>query len=177
MPAYSPRGILRRGFAVLACAALAAALATSCTGRPGEGEDFSLVAESMGDIPLPDLALKIDNLAKAHDGSMATRWTTGTNIQPGFFVEIRFPKRRKIAGLILNTEPSPSDFPRRFVVEASADGKDWKEVARGGPQATANGITTITFREPVEAQSLIITANKAGRYWWSIYEMEIKYAE
>ena len=169
--------IFRRGRSVCALAALAAVAVLSCGGQPGGDAEFTLIAESMGDVPLPEDALKIDNLAKAHDGSMATRWTTVGNMEAGFFVEIRFPQRRKVAGLVLNSEPSPFNFPRNFTVEASADGKNWEEVARGGKKATKKGITTINFKEPVEAESIIITINKAVGFRWSIYELEIKYAE
>ena len=176
MPANSHHEILRRRFWVCAAAALTAA-ALSCGGQPGAGDEFTLVAESMGDVPMHEDALKIDNLAKAHDGSMATRWTTVCSMEPGYFVEIKFPKRRKVAALVLNTEPSPWDFPRKFTVEASADGKNYKEVARGNKKATRKGITTINFAEPVEAQSIIISVSEAAESWWSIYELEVKYAE
>ena len=176
MPANSHHEILRRRFWVCAAAALAAAV-LSCGGQPGAGDEFTLVAESMGDVPMHEDALKIDNLAKAHDGSMATRWTTVCSMEPGYFVEIKFPKRRKVAALVLNTEPSPWDFPRKFTVEASADGKNYKEVARGNKKATRKGITTINFAEPVEAQSIIISVSEAAESWWSIYELEVKYAE
>ena len=180
MPAYArsrfPR-IGRSAWLAAAWAALAAMSFLSCGREAGGDEEFSLIAESLGDVPMHEDALKIDNLAKAHDGSMATRWTTVCNMEPGFFVQITFPGRRKVAGLVLNSEPSPFDFPRRFTVEASADGENWKEVARGGPKKTVDGITTIDFKEPVEAESIIITVNKAARFWWSIYELEIKYAD
>ena len=176
MPTRRPYGIFRQ-WAVLCLPALAAMPFLSCGGQPGGGEEFSLIAESMGDVPLPEDALKIDNLAKAYDGSMATRWTTVGNMEPGFFVEIRFSRPRKVAGLVLNSEPSPFDFPRKFTVEASADGENWEEVARGGPKATNNGVTTINFKEPREVRSVIVTVNKAADFWWSIYELQIKYAE
>jgi hypothetical protein len=176
MPACWSGRVSRRRLAACVAAALAAAL-LSCSRQPGAGDDFTLIAESMGDVPMHVDALKIDNLAKAHDGSMATRWTTVGSMEPGYFVEITFPKRRKVSALVLNTEPSPWDFPRKFTVEASADGKNWEEVARGNKKATRKGITTINFEEPVEAQSIIITVSEAAESWWSIYELEVKYAE
>lgn len=177
MPAYIRRQIPRRWGLTCVAATLAATALISCSSPPGSDDEFTLIAESMGDVPMSEDALKIDSLAKAHDGSMATRWTTICGMEPGFFVEIRFPRRRKVAGLVLNTEPMPCDFPRRFTVEASPDGKNWEEIFRGGPKKTVNGITTIKFKEPVEARSIIITNNKADKCWWSIYELEVKYAE
>jgi hypothetical protein len=149
----------------------------SCGGPPaGEGE-FNLMADSLGEVPMHPDALKLDALANAHDGSMATRWTTVANMEPGFFVELKFRRPRKVAGLVLNAEPSPNDFPRGFVVEVSRDGSEWEEAVAGGPGATKDGVTTITFDKPREVRNILVSVNKAAPYWWSIYELEVKYAE
>ena len=169
--------IFRRGRSVCALAALAAVAVLSCGGQPGGDAEFTLIAESMGDVPLPEDALKIDNLAKAHDGSMATRWTTVCSMEPGYFVELRFSRPRKVAGLVLNTEPSPQDFPRGFVAEVSQDGSNWEEAAAGGPEATKNGVTTVNFDKVREVSNVLVTVNEAAPYWWSIYELEVKYTE
>lgn len=163
--------------AVCFLAALAALASFSC-GRPPAGDgEFTLIADSLGDVPMRPGALEIDNLKKAHDGSMATRWTSVANMEPGFFVELDFPRPRKVAGLVLNTRPSPRDFPRKFVVEFSRDGNDWEEAAAGGPGATKEGVTTINFDRPREVQYVLITVSEAAPYWWSIYEVEVEYAE
>lgn len=177
MLADSSGKVFRRRLTACVAAALAATAFLSCSRQPGAGEEFTLIAASMGDVPMHEDARKIDNLAKAHDGSMATRWTTVGSMEPGYFVEIKFPRRRKVAGLVLNTEPSRWDFPRKFTVEASADGENYTEVARCDKKATRKGITTINFEEPVEAQSIIITVSEASDSWWSIYELEVNYAE
>ncbi len=167
----------RKRLIVLWAPALMFVTALSCGGgRRAAGDDFTLLADSLGETPMHADALKVDNLAKAHDGSMATRWTSVGDMEPGFFLEITFPKKRNVAGLVLNTAPSPDDFPRRFVVEASADGTEWEEVAAGGPTATLDGVTTITFERPRRVLKILITLKKAAPYWWSIYELEVKYA-
>jgi hypothetical protein len=171
---------VKRSLAAWGAAAVLAALAIvsfSC-GKPPAGEgEVTLIADSLGEVPMHPDALKLDNLAYAVDGSMETRWTSVTNMEPGFFVELRFKRPRKVAGLVLNSEPSPRDFPRGFVVEVSRDGKNWEEAAAGGPEATKKGVTTINFDRPREVSNVLITLNKAAPYWWSIYELEIKYAE
>jgi hypothetical protein len=166
------------GCGVVCLAIILAGLASFSCGRPPAGdEEFNLVADSLGDIPMHPDALKIDNLKKAHDGSMATRWTSVANMEPGFFVELDFPRPRKVAGLVLNAKPSPRDFPRKFVVEVSRDGNDWEEAAAGSRGATKKGITTINFDRPREVRYVLITVSEAAPYWWSIYELEVKYAE
>ena len=166
------------GCGAICFATVLGALASFSCGRPRAGdEEFTLVADSLGDVPMHPDALKIDNLKNAHDGSMATRWTSVANMEPGFFVELDFPRPRKVAGLVLNTSPSPRDFPRKFVVEVSRYGNDWEEAAAGGRGATERGITTIKFDRPREVRYVLITVSEAARYWWSIYDLEVKYAE
>lgn len=149
----------------------------SCGGPPADESEFTLVADSLGEIPMHPDALKLDELARAYDHKMATRWTTVANMEPGFFVEVRFRRPRKVAGLVLNSKPSPRDFPRGFVVEVSRDGREWEEAAAGGPEATKKGVTAITFDKPREVRNVLITLNEGAPYWWSIYELEVKYAE
>jgi len=166
------------GCGAICFATVLAGLASVSCGRPRAGdEEFTLVAGSLADVPMHPDALKIDNLKSAHDGSMATRWTSVTNMEPGFFVELKFVRPRKVAGLVLNAKPSPRDFPRKFVVEVSRDGNDWEEAAAGGRGATKKGITEINFDRPREVQYVLITVSEAAPYWWSIYEIEVKYAE
>ena len=160
-----------------ALAAFALLSSSSCGAPPAGGGEFTLVADSLGEVPMHPDALTLDNLANAFDGSMETRWTTVANMEPGFFVELRFDRPRKVAGLVLNSKPTPKDFPRGFVVEVSRDGKNWEEAAAGGPKATKGGVTTINFDRPREVRNVLVTVNKAAPYWWSIYEVEVKYAE
>jgi hypothetical protein len=174
-------GIRKRAVAVGAASVLgvlAGLGALFSCGKPPAGEaEFTLIADSMGEVPMHPDALTLDNLANAHDGSMETRWTTVANMEPGFFIELQLGRPREINGLVLNSGPSPKDFPRGFVVEVSRDGTDWEEAAAGGPKATKKGITTINFDHPRTARYVIITLNKAAPFWWSIHELEVKYAD
>jgi hypothetical protein len=168
----------RLGAARGASAFLLALGALSSCGAPPAGEaEFALVAGSLGEVPMHPDALNSDNLAFARDGSMETRWTTAAHMEPGFFVELRFDRPRKVAGLVLNSKPSPEDFPRGFVVEVSRDGSNWEEAAAGGAEATKKGLTTITFDHPREVRQVLVTLNKDAPYWWSIYEMKVEYAD
>lgn len=173
--------IRKRSIAVWGASAVWAVFALgplfSCGTPPaGEGE-FTLLADSLGEVPMHPDALKLDNLANACDASTETRWTSMANMEPGFFIELQFDRPRKINGLVLNSKPSPNDFPRGFVVEVSRDGKNWEEAAAGGPGVTKNAVTDITFKRPREVRHVLVTLNKAAPFWWSIYELEVKYAE
>jgi len=98
-------------------------------------------------------------------------------MEPGFFLELEFDRPQKVAGLVLHTEPSPNDFPHKFVVEVSEDGTEWAEAAVGGAKATKNGVTTVTFDRPRKVRNVLITLSEAAPYWWSVYELEVTYAE
>jgi hypothetical protein len=126
---------------------------------------------------MPPDGRRPENLAKAHDGSMATRWTTGANMVPGHFVQLEFPANRRVAGLTLDAGTAAEDFPPRFVVEVSAGGTEWKEAFAGGPGATTDGLTRIEFARVEEVKYILLTVSEAKDRWWSIYEIEVDYAD
>jgi len=165
-------------YVVLGAVATAAALGlTGCARTPAAGPGFTLVADSLGDIPMHPDALKLDNLAQAYDRSMATRWTTVTDMEPGFFVELDFARTRKVAALTLDSSPSPNDFPRNFGVETCDAKGNWDEAGAYGENATKNGVTTVTFNPPRAVRKVLLTVSQSAPYWWSIYEIKVKYAD
>lgn len=162
-----------------AAVVLAIGLAVGSCHNKGKkpGADFTLVADSLGENPMPPDALKSDNLVLAHDGNMATRWTSVAKMEPGFFVEIDLPQERKVTGLVLDTSPTPMDFPREFTVEVAGADNEWVEVARGTKATTSKGVTRIEFPKPYACSKILVTLTKGMPYWWSIYEMEVKYGD
>ncbi len=88
-----------------------------------------------------------------------------------------FPRPRKVAALTLDASPSPNDHPREFSVETADAAGNWSEAGVFGEGATRNGVTTVAFRPPRPVQRILITANQAAPFWWSVYELRIKYAE
>lgn len=139
---------------------------------------FVLEAGSSGEDDLPAEAMRVDALAKACDGDLATRWSTEAPMKPWYYLSIRFPKPRRVAAIILDTRPSPDDWPRAFVVEASRGGGPLRVVFRGGPEATRKGVTTIKFPSPVTADLFVITLRKGNDfYYWSVHELTVQYAE
>jgi len=154
------------------------AFAGGCRGQEKKpGADFILVADSLGEAAMHPDALKSDSLALAHDGNMATRWSSLGNMEPGYFVEIDLPRERQVTGLVLNTSPTPMDFPREFIVETAGADNEWVEVARGTKKTTLKGITTVKFAKPYRCRKILVTLTKGMPYWWSIYELEVKYGD
>jgi len=108
----------------------------------------------------------------AIDGDAGSRWDTGGAQAGGEWFQIELPKVSKIGEIALDSRGSSGDFPRRYEVVVSLDGKNWSEpVAKG---AGANPVTTIGL-PLTEAKFLRITqTGAAGGLYWSIHEVQIK---
>jgi hypothetical protein len=159
------------GYSILVCVA-AALLACD-----GNGPDFELEAGSTGEDDMPVEVQRRDELAKACDGDPTTRWTTNVPMRPWFYIAIHLKQPRRVRTVILNAEGSPKDHPRRFLVEVSRDGKGIREVARGTNKNTKKGITRIDLDPEEEVDLIMITVQDTRRYFWSIHELEIEYAD
>jgi len=168
-----PRFYLAKTFAWAVFACLTAGF-LSCE-RDGPG--FALEAGSTGEDDLPVECQRLDELAKAYDGDPTTRWTSGVPMRPWFYIAIHFKSPRKVRAVVLDAKRSPKDYPRGFVVEVSRRGEGEREVMRGGKKATRDGVTRIDL-DPTEAvDSVLITLTVGSRFFWSIHELTIEYAD
>lgn len=105
------------------------------------------------------------------DGDPSTRWTTGQNQRPGTWLVIELPEAVEVAEIDLDTEASPGDFPKRYEVRTSEDGKTWSKPIASGKGAKGN--PRIAF-EPVRTRWLKVTQKgKKGGLWWSIHELNL----
>ena len=108
--------------------------------------------------------------AAAVDGNEGSRYTTGTSQVPGMWFQIELPQEASIAGVMLDSAPSPLDFPRGYKAELSTDGNTWTEVAHG---KGTDAITEIEF-PPAKARFVKLTQTGAvDGLFWSIHEMQI----
>jgi hypothetical protein len=110
-----------------------------------------------------------DSPAKAIDGNIATRWSTGGAQSLGQWFQVDMGSAQTFFQIILDQENSTSDYPRGYQVNVSSDGINW-----GSPVATGSGssgaATIITF--PTQTARYIRvtqTGSTTGNYW-SIYE-------
>jgi mono/diheme cytochrome c family protein/glucose/arabinose dehydrogenase len=114
------------------------------------------------------------NPAKARlalDDDMKTRWDTGKKQEPGMWYQIELPKETVIGGIHLDTTGSNNDYPRKYEVTVSTDGKNWsKPVAAGEGKRS---VTDIEFK-PVKTRFIRITqlGSSPGNFW-SIHEMTL----
>ncbi len=157
-----------------AAAALLSAGLFSC----GEsGPAFTLEAGSTGEDDLPVECQRLDELAKAFDGDPATRWTTGVPMRPWFYIAIHLKSPRKVRAVVLDAKGSPNDYPRGFVAEVSRGGKGVREVARGRGKATRNGVTRIDIGNGEPVDLILITLTRPSKFFWSIHELTLEYAD
>ena len=106
----------------------------------------------------------------AVDGRQSSRYTTGTSQVPGMWFQIELPHETSIAGILLDSAPSPRDYPRGYKAELSTDGKSWTEVAHGNG---SDAVTEIEF-SPANAKFIRITQTGAvNGLFWSIHELQI----
>ncbi|MGJ8695418.1 MAG: DUF7133 domain-containing protein [Verrucomicrobiaceae bacterium] len=104
------------------------------------------------------------------DGDPKSRYTTGSSMRPGMWVQVEFPKLSRISTVTLDTRPSAGDYPRKYEVQVSTDGKKWsKPLAKGKGE---NPLTEIYF-DPTEAKFLRITQTGKHKLYWSIHELHI----
>jgi mono/diheme cytochrome c family protein/glucose/arabinose dehydrogenase len=108
------------------------------------------------------------------DGDLNTRWTSGSQIAPGMWVQVELPQETSIGGVLLDCTGSPSDYARAYKIELSNDGRTWgKPVAQG---KGTPGVMQITF-SGATAKFLRITQTgalaPAHGPFWSIHELEL----
>jgi putative membrane-bound dehydrogenase-like protein len=112
------------------------------------------------------------DIGKIIDGDNATRWSSNDLQSPGMWIQIEFPETTEVAGLVLDSTPSPNDYPLSYEVEASDDGHTWgKPVLRG---RGVDAVTDILFRKPVKVRFLRVTLTQTSKWnSWSIHELRV----
>lgn len=141
--------------------------------RPGLPSENWKLTDNLHDSS--ELAAAFGSVAL--DGNPNSRWTTGRPMQPGDRLTLDMGQAQQVAKIVLDSAGSPNDYPRGYVVESSADGQTWTEIARATADEVAasqkGGVVTITF-PPVQARYLRITnQGLAPGTFWSVHEMTI----
>jgi hypothetical protein len=108
--------------------------------------------------------------SRALDGSLGTRWSTGTPQSPGQSFQVDMLQPRTFGKLALNSDGSTSDYPRGYAVYTTNDTSNW-----GAPIATGTGtssLTTVTFPLATGRYLKIVQTGSASN-WWSIAELTV----
>lgn len=103
------------------------------------------------------------------DGNVTSRWGTKARQSPGQWFQVELPAEEMIAGLALDCQAAAGDFPRKYHVELSSDGRDWTKVSEGEGKGALN---EIVFSSPARARYVRITQDSAtSTNDWAIYEL------
>lgn len=111
-----------------------------------------------------------NKLMYAIDGNMTTRYDTGASQEPGMWMQIELPEVKQIHNITLDAGKSRNDYPKGYILELSADGKNWQELKKADGK---NALTEINIK-PTTAKfiKITMTKKKPGLYW-SIHNMDI----
>lgn len=109
--------------------------------------------------------------AKAYDGDIKTRWTSGTPMTPGMWYVLDLGWEREIGKIVLNSASSRGDYPRGYEVYVSNNSKEWgKAVAKGKGTKV---LIEITFKPKTGRYVRIVQTGSSDGTFWSIHEMII----
>ena len=114
-----------------------------------------------------------NKVSSAIDGNAGSRWDTAATQRPGMWFQIVMPDPAQVLALTLDTRGSRDDYPRRYYVQTSLDGKTWGEKVAEG--IGINPVTEIELNSPSPVSHIRITqTGSSPNKYWSIHELTIK---
>jgi hypothetical protein len=114
----------------------------------------------------------ITNAPAVGDGNNTTRATTNTVNYAASWIMADLGGSYTVSRVVQVHEPDDRDYPGRYRVEVSEDGRRWQIVWQGQGE---RGRSVASFN-PVRARFVRITAiaNHDLQHWWSIYKLGIR---
>jgi acylphosphatase len=104
------------------------------------------------------------------DGSMSTRWSSGTAMQPGQFFVLDMKKTQSFSKVVLDSRGSNNDYSRSYEIYVSEDGIDWGDAV---VSSTASGpYIAAEFAEQTARYIKVVQAD-TNSSWWSIHELNV----
>ena len=104
------------------------------------------------------------------DGSLSTRWTTGTAMAPGQYVVVDMQAAKTFRRIVMDSTGSNNDYARGYEVYVSNDGVNWGSAIASG---TGTGpVITVDFAVQTARYIKIVQTGSAS-YWWSIHELNV----
>jgi len=104
------------------------------------------------------------------DGSLSTRWTTGTAMAPGQYVIVDMQAAKTFRRIVMDSTGSSNDYARGYEVYVSNDGVNWGSAIASG---TGTGpVITVDFATQTARYIKIVQTGSAS-YWWSIHELNV----
>jgi F5/8 type C domain len=111
-------------------------------------------------------------LRKMIDGDMTTRWDSAAPQQPGMEFDLDLGKTRVVQRIVLNTEPSPNDYPRKLSILYSYDGKTWTPWSSTDESGTASINDFRSDPRPVRGLKFIQEGAEPHAFW-SVHELSL----
>ena len=113
------------------------------------------------------------NIERAIDNDTNSFATTQSPEYKGSFILLDLGGSYTVSKVVQIHEPYDQDFPRRYRIEVSEDGRQWKAAWEG--EGENGGRSSATFA-PERARYVRITATverRQGRGWWTISSLKI----
>lgn len=95
-------------------------------------------------------------------------WKTETAQEPGMWFQVELPKERNLTEIQFNS--GDKEFPKKYTVSLSTDGKSWKQVANGSGE---KGMNTIQWKSVENTRFLKIEANESGEEPWAMKSLTV----
>ncbi|HEX7056475.1 MAG TPA: discoidin domain-containing protein [Bacilli bacterium] len=104
------------------------------------------------------------------DGSMSTRWSTGTAMSPGQYIIVDMKNTKTFDQIVMDSTGSDNDYARGYEVYVSDDGTNWGSAVASG--SGSGPVVTVTF--PAQSARYIkVVQTGSASYWWSIREFYV----
>ena len=112
-------------------------------------------------------------LKHATDKNPGSRWTTGTGMAPGQWLELDLHAACLIRRIVLDTSGSAGDYPRKYQVFVGN-----APAPAGEPAVTGEGngpVTEIVFDPPRRGRHVrIVQQGTVGNLFWSVHELKVE---
>ncbi len=109
----------------------------------------------------------------AVDGNIKTRYSTNEPAVPGQYYQVNFPYPKLVRKVTLDSTPSARDYPRKYEIFFSEDGKDWGKPALAGESSSA--VTVIKVPQPRTTRWMkIVNKGTVDGLFWSIHELKVE---
>jgi F5/8 type C domain-containing protein len=139
--------------------------------RTNRDEDV-IVDDERSNRPIRGITTRgLSNVDALTDDNNKTRATTGTSNYEGSWVQVDLGGSYSVFRVVQVHEPDINDYPGRYRIEVSLDGRRWQGVFEGAGERSRSGARFT----PVRARFIRITAlsNHDTQHSWSIYQLKV----
>ena len=116
--------------------------------------------------------------SSAHDGDVATRWTTGADQAGGEWLQIDFGKTVTLTKLTLMLGTSADDYPRSYTTRFSNSSLNTAAPVLVSGVGAKGVDTVLNFPVGTTGRYVLISqGGEATALWWSVHEIQAACAD